>query len=140
MHSNPEMRACLRQCQLSPNSKCERTGRFTACVFFCFRSPEVLLRLSFASPIDIWSLGCIGAELFLGLPLWPGTSVCESCARISQYYDAVLCTFMCSSCAVLLRTVTSTHPQLCCIQCALHDHLGKFRAHVKDIGQSEGLC
>jgi hypothetical protein len=39
------------------------------------RSPEVLLRMSFASAIDIWSLGCIGAELFLGLPLWPGTSV-----------------------------------------------------------------
>eukprot|EP00291_Cryptomonas_curvata_P028318 CAMPEP_0172211138 /NCGR_PEP_ID=MMETSP1050-20130122/36231_1 /TAXON_ID=233186 /ORGANISM="Cryptomonas curvata, Strain CCAP979/52" /LENGTH=117 /DNA_ID=CAMNT_0012891547 /DNA_START=541 /DNA_END=891 /DNA_ORIENTATION=+ len=40
-----------------------------------YRSPEVLLRLSYARGIDVWSLACIGAELFLGLPLWPGT--CE---------------------------------------------------------------
>jgi dual specificity protein kinase YAK1 len=40
-----------------------------------YRSPEVLLRLSYERGIDVWSLACIGAELFLGLPLWPGT--CE---------------------------------------------------------------
>ena len=40
-----------------------------------YRSPEVLLRLPYERGIDVWSLACIGAELFLGLPLWPGT--CE---------------------------------------------------------------
>ncbi|EGV62112.1 dual specificity protein kinase yak1 [Yamadazyma tenuis] len=39
-----------------------------------YRSPEVLLGLPYAESIDMWSLGCIVGELFLGLPLFPGTS------------------------------------------------------------------
>ncbi|RKO87190.1 kinase-like domain-containing protein, partial [Blyttiomyces helicus] len=39
-----------------------------------YRSPEVLLGLPYSSAIDMWSLGCIAAELFLGLPLFPGSS------------------------------------------------------------------
>ncbi|KAF0682358.1 Aste57867_25496 [Aphanomyces stellatus] len=39
-----------------------------------YRSPEVLLGLPYCSAIDMWSLGCISAEIFLGLPLFPGTS------------------------------------------------------------------
>ncbi|XP_053556122.1 homeodomain-interacting protein kinase 4-like [Bombina bombina] len=37
-----------------------------------FRSPEILLGLPFCEMIDIWSLGCIMAELHLGSPLYPG--------------------------------------------------------------------
>lgn len=32
-----------------------------------YRSPEVLVGLDYDSAIDMWSLGCIAAELFLGL-------------------------------------------------------------------------
>ncbi|KAJ5498254.1 hypothetical protein N7453_007305 [Penicillium expansum] len=39
-----------------------------------YRSPEVLLGLPYSSAIDMWSLGCIVVELFLGLPLFPGSS------------------------------------------------------------------
>lgn len=39
-----------------------------------YRSPEVLLGLPYDGSIDCWSLGAIGAELFLGLPLFPGVS------------------------------------------------------------------
>lgn len=39
-----------------------------------YRSPEVILGLPYTESIDMWSLGCIVAELFLGLPLFPGTS------------------------------------------------------------------
>ncbi|CAE7876296.1 YAK1 [Symbiodinium microadriaticum] len=37
-----------------------------------YRSPEVLLGLPYSSAIDLWSLGCICAELNLGLPLFTG--------------------------------------------------------------------
>lgn len=39
-----------------------------------YRSPEVLLGCSYTTAIDMWSFGCIVAELFLGLPLFPGAS------------------------------------------------------------------
>lgn len=46
-----------------------------------YRSPEVILGLPYSSAIDLWSLGCISAELLLGLPLFPGQ--CE--------YDQLRC-------------------------------------------------
>lgn len=47
-----------------------------------YRSPEVLLGLPYNSSIDMWSLGCICVELFLGLPLFPGTSEYNQLSRI----------------------------------------------------------
>lgn len=29
-----------------------------------YRAPEVLLQSSYATPVDLWSVGCIFAELF----------------------------------------------------------------------------
>lgn len=40
--------------------------------FFFFRAPEIILGLPFSEAIDMWSLGCVIAELFLGWPLYPG--------------------------------------------------------------------
>mmetsp|Transcript_37515 Transcript_37515/g.27667 ORF Transcript_37515/g.27667 Transcript_37515/m.27667 type:complete len:95 (+) Transcript_37515:526-810(+) len=39
-----------------------------------YRSPEILMGLPYDSAIDMWSLGCIAAELFLGIPIFPGNS------------------------------------------------------------------
>lgn len=49
-----------------------------------YRSPEVLLGLPYSSAIDMWSLGCIVVELFLGLPLFPGSSEYNQVARITE--------------------------------------------------------
>ncbi|KAL2271908.1 hypothetical protein VTJ83DRAFT_1279 [Remersonia thermophila] len=49
-----------------------------------YRSPEVLLGLPYSSAIDMWSLGCIVVELFLGLPLFPGSSEYNQIARIVE--------------------------------------------------------
>ncbi|PWN22449.1 hypothetical protein BCV69DRAFT_306656 [Microstroma glucosiphilum] len=49
-----------------------------------YRSPEVLLGLPYNSAIDMWSLGCIAVELFLGLPLFPGTSEYNQMCRIVE--------------------------------------------------------
>ncbi|VDN57035.1 unnamed protein product [Dracunculus medinensis] len=39
-----------------------------------YRAPEIILGLPFRESIDMWSLGCVIAELFLGWPLYPGSS------------------------------------------------------------------
>jgi len=49
-----------------------------------YRSPEVLLGLPYSGAIDMWSLGCIAAELFLGLPLFPGVSEFNQISRIIE--------------------------------------------------------
>lgn len=48
-----------------------------------YRSPEVILRHSkYTCMVDMWSLGCLAAELFLGLPLYPGVSDYDMLRRI----------------------------------------------------------
>ncbi|XP_023223594.1 dual specificity tyrosine-phosphorylation-regulated kinase 2-like [Centruroides sculpturatus] len=37
-----------------------------------YRAPEVILGSKYGMPIDMWSLGCILAELLTGCPLFPG--------------------------------------------------------------------
>ncbi len=37
-----------------------------------YRCPEVVLGGTYGASIDMWSFGCVAAELFLGLPLFPG--------------------------------------------------------------------
>ncbi|KAI8996029.1 kinase-like domain-containing protein, partial [Gaertneriomyces semiglobifer] len=59
-----------------------------------YRSPEVLLGLPYTSSIDVWSLGCIAAELFLGLPLFPGSSEYNQISRIVEMLG-VPPTYMC---------------------------------------------
>ncbi|OBZ83906.1 Serine/threonine-protein kinase ppk15 [Choanephora cucurbitarum] len=49
-----------------------------------YRSPEVLLGLDYTAAIDMWSFGCIVAELFLGLPLFPGSSEYNQLSRIIE--------------------------------------------------------
>uniref|UniRef100_A0ABD2WWZ7 dual-specificity kinase n=1 Tax=Trichogramma kaykai TaxID=54128 RepID=A0ABD2WWZ7_9HYME len=49
-----------------------------------YRSPEVILGLPYGTPIDMWSLGCILAELFTGYPLFPGENEVEQLACIME--------------------------------------------------------
>ncbi|XP_029353074.1 homeodomain-interacting protein kinase 1-like [Echeneis naucrates] len=39
-----------------------------------YRSPEIILGLPFTEAIDMWSLGCIAAALYIGTLLYPGNS------------------------------------------------------------------
>jgi dual specificity tyrosine-phosphorylation-regulated kinase 2/3/4 len=39
-----------------------------------YRAPEIILGLNYGRPIDMWSFGCILAELYCGVPLFPGDS------------------------------------------------------------------
>jgi len=49
-----------------------------------YRAIEILLGLPFNESIDMWSLGCVMAELFLGWPLYPGSSEYDQIRYISQ--------------------------------------------------------
>lgn len=40
-----------------------------------YRSPEVIMGLPYGCEIDMWSFGCILAELYMGYPLFPGVCV-----------------------------------------------------------------
>jgi len=39
-----------------------------------YRAPEVLMGLPYSNKIDVWSVGCIAAELYYGLPIMMGTN------------------------------------------------------------------
>lgn len=39
-----------------------------------YRAPEILLKRPYSTGVDIWSVGCIAAELFQKSVLFPGTS------------------------------------------------------------------
>nr|ATL75334.1 cyclin dependent kinase 4 [Diachasma muliebre] len=47
-----------------------------------YRAPEVLLGCAYATPVDLWSVGCILAELNTLKPLFPGSSEGDQLDRI----------------------------------------------------------
>ena len=49
-----------------------------------YRCPEVLLGLPYDTAIDMWSLGCVAAELFVGLPILPGVHEHDQLVRITE--------------------------------------------------------
>ncbi|CAH1774069.1 unnamed protein product [Owenia fusiformis] len=49
-----------------------------------YRSPEVILGMSYSMPIDMWSFGCILSELYTGYPLFPGENEVEQLSCIME--------------------------------------------------------
>jgi len=50
-----------------------------------YRAPEILLGMeAYSTPVDIWSVGCIFAELLLLNPLFPGDSEIDQLYKIFQ--------------------------------------------------------
>ncbi|KAJ1558694.1 Dual specificity tyrosine-phosphorylation-regulated kinase, partial [Nowakowskiella sp. JEL0078] len=49
-----------------------------------YRSPEVILGMSYTVAIDMWSLGAILSELYTGYPLFPGENEQEQLACIME--------------------------------------------------------
>uniref|UniRef100_A0A914Z9Y8 dual-specificity kinase n=1 Tax=Panagrolaimus superbus TaxID=310955 RepID=A0A914Z9Y8_9BILA len=49
-----------------------------------YRSPEILLGISYGMPIDMWSLGCILVEMHTGEPLFPGNSEFDQMIKIVE--------------------------------------------------------
>jgi serine/threonine protein kinase len=53
-----------------PFSASPSTSFLSVCAILCV---QVILGIPYGPPIDMWSLGCILAELFTGQPIFPGT-------------------------------------------------------------------
>ena len=50
-----------------------------------YRAPEILLGSNkYTKGVDMWSLGCILAELLLGKPVFPGTSTLNQLDRVME--------------------------------------------------------
>lgn len=49
-----------------------------------YRSPEIILGIPYTTAIDMWSLGCILAELHTGYPLFPGENEQEQLACMME--------------------------------------------------------
>lgn len=49
-----------------------------------YRAPEVILQAAYATPVDLWSCGCIFAELFLRTPLFCGQSDIDQLSKIFE--------------------------------------------------------
>lgn len=54
-----------------------------------YRAPETMIRAPYSTEIDMWSVGCIAAELFLGLPLFPGVCEYDQLAKIISFIGEI---------------------------------------------------
>ena len=49
-----------------------------------YRAPEIILGIPYNNSIDMWSAGCIAAELVIGIPLFPGSSEFNQLFKITD--------------------------------------------------------
>ncbi|WAR06088.1 CDK6-like protein, partial [Mya arenaria] len=56
----------------------------TQVVTLWYRAPEVILQAQYATPVDIWSCGCIFAELYNRKPLFVGQSDIDQLIKIFE--------------------------------------------------------
>ena len=53
-----------------------------------YRAPEIMLNwMHYSQTVDIWSVGCIMAELLTGRPLFPGDDRESSFSQSSRFYQ-----------------------------------------------------
>lgn len=65
-----------------------------------YRSPELIFGHDYNVEIDVWSMGCILAELYIGTPLFPGddeiemaSMICDVCGMPDVHFLKVILYF-----------------------------------------------
>ncbi|XP_069366154.1 homeodomain-interacting protein kinase 3-like [Paralichthys olivaceus] len=67
---------------LACNDPEEMIGEIIQCLWY--RAPEILHKNPFGGAIDIWSLGCLAAELFMGSTLFPAANEADLMSQIGN--------------------------------------------------------
>ena len=63
----------------------DMTPRDAQVVTLWYRAPEILLgSKTYSTPVDVWSIGCIFAEMLNHKPLFPGDSEIDQLYKIFQ--------------------------------------------------------
>ena len=80
-----------------------------------YRAPEVQLGSThYNSPIDIWAVGCIMAEVYTGRPLFPGSGsvdqIFKICSILGTPTRVRLCVAQCTADTDLLSKYTEFEP------------------------------
>lgn len=72
-------------------------GSIFQVVTLWYRAPEILLgSRQYSTPVDMWSVGCIFAEMVNQKPLFPGDSEIDELFKIFRFYYCTEITFFCS--------------------------------------------
>jgi len=86
----------------------EPPGQVTpAMVTLWYRAPEILLDMPYGTPADMWALGCVMGELWLGRPVLPGRTPEEQLAAIARLLGSANARYV-----QLLYLSIMTHQQL----------------------------
>lgn len=79
------------------NSQWMSMGSIFQVVTLWYRAPEILLgSRQYSTPVDMWSVGCIFAEMVNQKPLFPGDSEIDELFKIFRFYYRTEITFFCS--------------------------------------------
>jgi serine/threonine protein kinase len=50
-----------------------------------YRAPECILKsINYSSPMDVWAIGCVMAELYMSSPIFPGTSEIDQLTKVTN--------------------------------------------------------
>ena len=72
-----------------------------------YRAPEIILGMSYGTNIDMWSFGCVLAELYNGSPIFPGESELAQISLFTEFLGPPPAKIIKVHCNVILDVNTS---------------------------------
>ncbi|KAG7666137.1 uncharacterized protein J8A68_000395 [[Candida] subhashii] len=76
-----------------------------------YRAPEVILGANYDQKIDIWSFGCVIAELFTGYPILPGRNEIEQIGLMLEIFGAPKSSTILKMRRILNRQISASSTQ-----------------------------
>ncbi|XP_033937611.1 homeodomain-interacting protein kinase 1-like isoform X3 [Pseudochaenichthys georgianus] len=86
-HVRQPLKVKLIDFGLAVNNSAQHTGETMQTLYY--RSPEIVLGNEFNGAIDVWSLGCIAAEMLTGNVLFPGSDEYDMTPLEGRHFELV---------------------------------------------------